>query len=241
MYTSPFPKVRLGNPNGDGGYCICELPDSYDGCLSGGAGNDCSFEDAFVMKYPNLPFCTIYDGHVNNFPYTQKPIQFIRKNLAALNTSTTTNLNEELAAAQNLFVKLDIEGDEFQIVPTWVSLMNNIKQFVLEIHIMHRVQNGKQFNSKNYMIEDNKIYDLLHIINQTHTLVHLHPNNYGPTYTMFNITLPTVFECTFIRNEYNLNKKFNTDPIPSSIDVNNNHRSGTVSLTGWPFVGSPPI
>ena len=45
VYQSPYPKIRLGN-NNDGGYVICDLSANYDVFLSGGIGNNISFEEA---------------------------------------------------------------------------------------------------------------------------------------------------------------------------------------------------
>ena len=220
VYASPYPKVRVGNPNGDGGYVICELPGSYDGFLSGGVGGDCSFEEGLLRKYPDLPFCTAFDGTCAA-PPTTAPIRFVRKNLAVQMTETTTNLCEELDAAHDLFMKLDIEGHEFRIVPRWGPYMTHIKQFVLEVHcsMLHDI-----------------VCELLHFINQTHTLIHFHPNNCCGTYMSCNVPIPNVFECTFVRNEFVPHKTPNTDPIPSPMDRRNLSDRPDIVLVGWPFV-----
>ena len=235
VYVSPYPKVRIGNPTNDGGYAVCELPGSYDGVLSGGVGNDCSFEEGLLRKYPDLPFCAAFDGTCVA-PLTSAPIRFIRKNLAAQTTETTTNLHEELAAAHDLFVKLDIEGHEFRIVPTWGQHMTHIKQFVLELHTPADFGKHRECYEGLHDIPYEMVYGLLNFINQTHTLVHLHPNNGCGTHAFGGRNIPNVFECTFVRNEFVPHKTLNIDTIPSSIDVRNHSWYPEITLGGWPFV-----
>ena len=54
VYASPFPKMRLGKDN-YGGYVVTDIPDiNYSLLLSGGIGDDISFEEGFIAKYPNV-------------------------------------------------------------------------------------------------------------------------------------------------------------------------------------------
>jgi hypothetical protein len=61
VYKSPFKKLRIGKEN-DGGYIICDIPDiHYDIILSGGIGDDITFEEELCSIYPNI-HCDCYDG-----------------------------------------------------------------------------------------------------------------------------------------------------------------------------------
>jgi hypothetical protein len=61
-------------------------------------------------------------------------------------------------------------------------------------------------------------------INRTHTLIHFHGNNVCDisNFGYFDgIPLPTVFELTYIRNDFVSEKVLNTESFPQSIDMRN--------------------
>ena len=77
LYNSPFSKKRIGKQN-DGGYVISNLPDTYDLFLSGGIANDNTFENDFLLEYPNIP-CYAFDGTISELPQSNNKIVFIKK------------------------------------------------------------------------------------------------------------------------------------------------------------------
>jgi hypothetical protein len=133
LYQSNFPKQRIGK-NNDGGYIIVELPDNYDSFISGGVANDVSFEEAILNKYPYLT-CFAFDGMIPSFPKTNSNIHFISKNVGCLNDTKTTNLLEYMQEYNDIFMKIDIEGHEFRVMPVIIqeNYISKIKQLVIEI------------------------------------------------------------------------------------------------------------
>ena len=85
--------------------------------------------------------------------------------------------------------------------------MNNIVQFVIEFHYTESLGG--------LMVLDNiKLFDKL---NETHILVHLHANNNDKVIEFRDITIPKVFESTYINKKYiKTNLKLNTDNNPSN-------------------------
>jgi hypothetical protein len=219
VWSCPYQKYRLGQPN-DGGYVLCHLPTvQYGLLLSGGIGGHCTFEDDILDKYRNLK-CIGCDGTVEWAP-TRNPqrFTFLRQNIG---TDDSNNLKSVLRSHENIFLKMDIEGDEFP----WLDcleeeLMNKISQIVIEFHDCFEERHDRVFQK----------------LNKTHVLVHLHGNNYAPTILHRGIVFPTVFECCYIHRRYvaGLTLTKNTTPLPSPIDMPNSWDKPDIPLHGPPF------
>jgi hypothetical protein len=116
-------KIRLGNPDGDGGYVIGILDnDQYDFYISAGVSDEESFSRDFINRYNfDKHICQAFDGTINNYPtqYTDK-ITFIKKNIGINNTDNETNLHDILDKYNNIFIKMDIESYEYN----WIETLN---------------------------------------------------------------------------------------------------------------------
>ena len=112
LYEPSLKKIRLGKDY-DGGYIICEIPDiEYDLFISAGINNDISFEEKFCEKY-NTTSCYAFDGTINDIKINNKNIKFIKKNIGTTNDDNVTNLYSLINKNQTIFLKMDIEGAEF--------------------------------------------------------------------------------------------------------------------------------
>jgi hypothetical protein len=234
VYECPFPKKRIGKIN-DGGYIIAEIPNvNYNLLLAGGILDDISFEQDFLDFYPTTK-CIAYDGSIYNLPSIDERILFEKKYIGGTNTHISdqeiwTNLHNEINANNSIFVKMDIEGGE---IPWIESIneeqMNKFEQIVMEFHF--------PFTEKEK--------DIFKKINNTHYLIHFHPNNAGlePHTNTFSKThngviIPNVFECTYV------NKRFfsgripnkNKDLFPSEIDMKNDAGRVDININHYPFV-----
>jgi len=234
LYTVPLEKERIGKPF-DGGYVIYNLPESYDIIISGGIANDISFEQAVLDKFPHTP-CMAFDGTISKLPEDEYRIYFVKKNLGKENTETLSNLHKEIEAFSNIFMKIDIEGHEFRVFPTFSDeQMNKIKQLVIEIHTPGDIQLHPEYFTGLSDITNETMFALFKKLNRTHTLVHVHPNNGCKTYMIDGICFPNVFECTFIRNEYVTSKKANVESLPMPIDMPNIPQLPVVIFDSYPF------
>jgi hypothetical protein len=235
IYSTGHRKQRIGKPN-DGGYVICDISSNYDCLISGGISNDISFEQAFLNKYGPLP-CYAFDGTINALPAEDYRIQFVKKNLGKEDTDSLTNLHSTIDPYSNIFMKIDIEGHEFRLFPTFSDKqMNKIAQLVLEIHSPGDIQLHPTYFVGLSDITHPVMIEFLQKINKTHTLVHLHPNNGCQTYYVDGVHLPNVYECTFIRNDLVSSKTPNTEPLPFPIDMPNITHKPVVVFDKYPFV-----
>ena len=238
LYTSPFSKHRVGRPN-DGGYVIVNLPGTYDLFISGGINDDTSFEEHFVSLYPDVP-CYAFDGTINALPVPSQKINFVKKNLGATNTDTLTDLHEYMRKSNDIFMKMDIEGHEYRIMPTFIqsNYIQKIKQLIIEIHTPGDIQLYPDYFKGLSDIQNEHMFDLLNKINKTHTLVHFHANNGCKIQMVEGILLPHVYELTFIRNEFVTEKVRNTDALPTKLDMRNIKEKPDYFVFGHPYTVS---
>jgi hypothetical protein len=234
VYESPYPKKRIGRDR-DGGYIISELPGAYDCFISGGISNDISFEQAFLNVHPGLP-CYAYDGTISGLPVADPRITFIKKNLGATESDTLTNLHGRMEPFTNIFMKLDIEGHEFRLLPTLLDgHMQRVKQLVIEIHSPGDIQLHPTYFKGLSDITHPVMFALLRRLNETHTLVHLHPNNGCATHYVDDILVPNVFECTYVRNDMVAERRLNKETLPTSLDRRNLPQKPEIVLQGFPW------
>jgi hypothetical protein len=211
-YQSPFEKVRLGNKITDGGYVICKIPNlEYTLFLSGGIGNDVSFEEEFLEEYANKAEAHVYDATVEGLPhgYEDLKIQFHKTFIGGEENNTTTTLKSFLKRGEGkgIFVKMDIEEGEYAWLDSLTDdELSSIDQMVLEIHMPW----GK--------------FSRLQTINRLHSffyLFHFHPNNCIPPLRFYDGTkLSEVFEFTLVAKRHcqGLPLTPNKDPVPSPLD-----------------------
>ena len=160
-------KIRIGSKY-DGGYIIVDKLSDYDVLLSCGISNDDTFEHYFVNKYNKQ--CYAFDGTIHRIPNNHKNIKFIKKNIGIKND---TDMRELINNYNNIFLKMDIEGSEFD----WINNLSNdeinkFKQICIEFHLEHECSNDITLNDKLKAIEK---------LAKTHYCVHLHGNNWRST------------------------------------------------------------
>jgi hypothetical protein len=216
VYQSLTPKIRLGNFN-DGGYVVCEA-ETYDCFLSGGVATNTSFEEALLDKYPELS-CRTYDGTIDCLPNPRDRMSFDKRNISSLESEHTTNLHALLTEHLNVFVKMDVEGSEYE----WIAalsdeMLSHIRQLVVEIH---------------WPFEPEK-WSVLTRLAKSHWLIHLHPNNCAGVSHVNGVDVPDVFECTYLHKSVGILRR-SRDSIPTYIDQQNHPGIPDILLRGHPY------
>mgnify|MGYP001383677762 CR=1 FL=1 len=236
LYSTTFSKQRIGKQF-DGGYVIIDLPGEYDLFISGGVEKDISFEKDLLSLFPNLN-CYAFDGTINSLPPNNiRKLKFIKKNLGNYNDEQTTNLYKYMKYFNNIFMKIDIEGHEFRLMPSIIenNFMNKIKQLVIEIHSPADIELFPDYFKGLSDIKNEDMFNLFKKINETHTLVHLHANNGCKMNTIEGINIPHVFELTYIRNEFISEKIKNKNQLPTPLDMPNIPSKIDYILKGFPY------
>ena len=110
-------KMRLGS-NNDGGYIIADLSGGYDCYISAGVSDEESFSRDFINLYKtDYKNSFAFDGTISRYPtqYTRN-ISFIRKNIAPYSSRKTRNLSVLIDSFDTIFLKMDIEGAEYEVL-----------------------------------------------------------------------------------------------------------------------------
>jgi hypothetical protein len=227
VYNYPN-KIRLGN-NFDGGYVIANIGD-YDFYISAGIGGDESFSSQIFNKF-NIQNGVGFQFDIQKLPdnYPRK-MTFIKKNISYISDNNLDNLQSYMNQYNNIFLKMDIEGDEFPwLNSVTTDNLNKIKQFVCEFHAINDDTWNNSFSLKLSCFKK---------LAETHYLVHAHGNNYAPTQNINGYQYPYVIELTYIRKK---DLKFelypNSFPLPlDNLDYPNNNHVHDLNMNFPPFV-----
>lgn len=204
MILQPFQcddLIRLGK-DFDGGYLVNQADiEKTKKLVSFGIKDDWSFEEDFTKL--NDCSCVAYDGSVTeNIPF------FSGKNtLVKRNVGTDILLSDILSAEdKNVFLKCDIEGDEYRLLDDIVKNSYRLSGMVIEFH-----------NISNYALF-NRLTAFIAKIDQK--LVHAHPNTWGYIKIGNTEFLPDVIELSFTSSKnIELNEKLK---LPHKKDMSNN-------------------
>jgi hypothetical protein len=213
--------IRHGK-NNDGGYVVPEkLLQQSDVLMGYGIADDISFEEYFsdIYKKPSFGF----DCGVDKIKITNPLVKFIpecigtdkflyQKQSSSLKISSfSSHLNVLDLKDKNIFIKMDIEGAEYEEAVFSDILMHSkqITGIVLEIHWL---------NKKEYL---NSAVNLVKKINQKFYLIRLHGNNYGRPFRIRNKKYPSVLELTFINKNLTQDANIKKYCAPDEFDMPN--------------------
>lgn len=244
-------KIRFGNKS-DGGYVVANIP-NYDCYVSVGIGSDESFS-ADLIEHFSPEYSLAIDNSITSLPlnYPDK-MQYLNKNLGVDNTDTTTNLEDIFSKYDDVFIKMDIEGFEYEYILSVDSKnMKKIKQIVFELHGIN--DNGNiGINCFHIPVKDDTNTfalkkEFLKKMNETHYLIHTHYNN-GGQITIVNDNgtdkyIPNVLELAYIRKDLLPNPQLNMEPFPLAdldyLNYNMIELPELCKLTYPPFCFSSP-
>ena len=224
--------VRLGN-NFDGGYIvnldsICQT----DYLISIGISDDWSFENDF-RKINKSSIIYLFDDALNYFFVIRNFIReiifiFNRKSIILLKQKFSNlfdyfsinskfffkrefinqkSFSEKIKEKKKIFLKIDIEGNEYSILSEILKHQKNIISLVIEFHNC-----GKNLNKILNFIDN---FDL--------NIIHLHGNNFSQ---INSSGFPDTLEFTFLKLD--TNKEFSI--LPNKLDCPNDLRTDDFEL-----------
>jgi hypothetical protein len=210
VYECTRPLRRVGRPN-DGGYVIAWGVE-YDHFLSGGIGDDNSFERGILDEHTSL-VCDAFDPASDGGP-VHPGFRFHQEKLGYLGFN----------ACRNALVKIDIEGDEWPWLGHAPMSLKRIAQLVIELHSPHL---GRW------------AWEVLYLLNETHALIHAHANNMDGMVEIDGVRVPGTIECTYLRRDLAGTLSPNRTPIPGPLDMPNDPRIPDHVIDWEPFVTKP--
>jgi hypothetical protein len=186
--------IRIG-PDGDGGYLV---PNDLDGVryvFSPGVSTESGFEAALAGR--GLPVF-LADASVDG-PATPHPgFVFDKKFVGCLTDDRYVTLDDWVSAKigadpGELLLQMDIEGGEYEtLLAASRELLGRFRVLVIEIHWLTELWGEPFFAVASRMLRK---------ILQTHSVVHIHPNNCCGSVTNDGIEIPRIAEFTFLRND----------------------------------------
>lgn len=240
-------KIRIG-PNKDGGYVLhYESLMHTDILLSYGVGWDTAFEEdfnKFTGKGAILFDPTMFGRYLVNVDFLfklflnfqfKKIILYLKgvikwyfklkelsnNNIKFINEGISTQTSHKIDTFKNhlkkhnllnkdVLLKIDIEGYEYLIFSEaeTYQYLKNVSQILIEFHDL-----------KNNL---NLLRDIIFELSKTHILIHIHANNFGGYFTLFQFLhnqsedyiIPDVIEMTFVR----IDKVSDIDHLDTKID-----------------------
>ena len=219
--------IRLG-AKGDGGYLVPDDLNEIEACFSPGVSNVSEFElDCIKRGMKVFMADKSVDSPNLNIPKNQ--YSFIKKFIGTINNEDYMTMNNwvessNVSEKSDLLLQMDIEGCEYtSLLNTSDGVMKRFRIIVIEFHYFKDLWNQRFFN----LVENTIDYIL-----QTHTCVHIHPNNYFGTYKRKGIEIPAIAEFTFVRNDRAISKEFQ-HIFPHPLDSDNLHRKTVVLPVQW--------
>jgi hypothetical protein len=222
-----IPLIRLG-PNDDGGYLVPNDLEGIEACFSPGVDQSSGFEEDCSKAGMKL---FLADKSVD-FPPIDLPkekFNFIKKFIGYTQNDDYITMDEWVNGAglkenSDLLLQMDIEGFEyFTFINMTLALQKRFRIIVIELHSLHKLWEEDFFNLSSAAI--NKIL-------QTHTCVHIHPNNCCGVDRKKGIETARLAEFTFLRNDRGISDDFVTE-FPNKLDVDCTQRETLKLSEDW--------
>lgn len=217
--------IRLG-PNGDGGYLVPNDLEGIEACFSPGVGRVSGFEEDCAKLGMKV---YLADRSVEQPPDRHELFRFARKYVGATTSDEFMTLDRwvgssELDPNSDLLLQIDIEGFEYEVFLSMSDAL--MRRFRIIVAEFHRVD---QLWSKPFFLVAARVFPK---ILQTHTCVHIHPNNDFGALRKDGLSIPQVMEFTFWRNDRGASRSHQT-VFPNPLDCNNSAKPTLVLPTCW--------
>jgi hypothetical protein len=217
--------IRLG-PDGDGGYLLPNDLDGIEYAFSPGVSMESGFEAALADRGQRV---FLADHSVDKPAQPHANFVFEKKYVGAFSDDIYMTLEEWTNGAigslgGDLLLQMDIEGGEYETLlacPT--SLLERFRIMVIEFHYLHELLNRRYFELVSRVFQR---------ILQTHTVVHIHPNNCCGAVKADGLVLPRIAEFTLHRNDRLKQRKYR-QAFPHALDRDNTRKPTLVLPPCW--------
>lgn len=205
--------VRFG-PNGDGGYLIPDDLNGIEACFSPGVNDVSGFEKDCAE---NGMIVFLADRSVDQAAEFDEKFHFTKKFISITTNDDYMTIDDWVsssipASKSDLLLQMDIEGLEYEVIlGISDNLLRRFRVIVIEFHSLERLWNKHFFKFSSRAFEK---------ILQTHTCVHIHPNNCCGSIKKNRITIPNTAEFTFLKTNRIINPSF-VVKFPHPLDYNN--------------------
>jgi len=186
--------IRLG-ADGDGGYLIPDDLKGIEACFSPGVGDVSEFDVDCLARNMKV---FLADNSIEGPAHTAEGMSFSKKHTGVLTSEDYMTLDDWVSfslpeSSSDLMLQMDIEGAEYEVLlGVSDSLMKRFRIITVEFHQM------EQLWSRPFFQIASRAFDKLL---QTHSCVHIHPNNFQRAVRRKGIEMHSVMEFTFLRKD----------------------------------------
>lgn len=205
--------IRLG-PQGDGGYLVPDDLAGIEACFSPGV----DFVSGFEKDCADLGMKVfLADRSVDQPAETHDLFCFTKKYVGVTTNDDFMTVDDWVdsslpKSSSDLLLQIDIEGYEYEIfLGLSDSLLRRFRVIVVEFHGL-----GQLWNLPFFRLASRAFDKIL----QSHTCVHIHPNNCCAPLNIGGLSIPSVAEFTFLRTD-RISKPSYTHTFPHPLDVDN--------------------
>lgn len=189
-------KIRLGRPY-DGGYVMIDRFEQATAAYSLGINDDVSWDlEIAALDIPVFQYDPTIEALPENHPLFHWEPRYVSgyvdeaENVASLESLVHRNGHTDHT---NMILKCDIEGSEWLLLRnTPQSILGKFSQIVLELHHLSMMDD---------LVHAENIESTLTNLTRSHTVVHIHANNFSPWTTAWGVPIPLTLELTLIRND----------------------------------------
>lgn len=218
--------IRVG-PKRDGGYLVPDDLAGIQACFSPGVDVMSEFEQA-CFNYGMKLYLADRTVEKPSFDLDPQNYHFLKKHIGITNNDDFITLDTWVDAFEpgdsDLLLQMDIEGAEYPaIINASNALLKRFRIMIFELHRLDDFWNPVFFNLAEPVI--NKILE-------THTCVHIHPNNCCGVETKYGLEIPRFAEFTFLRNDRIKKQEF-TKTFPHPLDFDNEGKPAIVLPKCW--------
>jgi hypothetical protein len=207
--------IRFG-PQGDGGYLLPDNLDNIEACFSPGVFEITKFEYDCHEKGIKL-FLADKSISKPKIKIPENGYEFLLKFIGPTDNNDFITLDTWIKSSSvntnsDLLLQMDIEGWEYlSIINVSNEILKRFRIIVIEFHNLHELWNPAFFNIANQTFSK---------LLESHSCVHIHPNNYTELHSFNGIEIPPLAEFTFYRNDNNAIPSFE-NTFPHLLDSKN--------------------
>lgn len=205
--------TRIGK-NDDGGYVMLNDFSAGRCAYSYGINNDVSWDNDIAERGYNI---YMYDHTIDSLPYDRDEFHFYKQGIAGkvegVHRFTTLEQcikNNGHINSRNMILKMDVEGCEWEVLENVKQeIISKFSQIVIEFHSVFDYHRAEE------------ILSVLHKMNKTHQVIHVHGNNYSKILWCDGIPYPDALEVTYVSKEQHEFEDNNDVLLPISLDKPN--------------------